>query len=337
MHHLGDITKIDGHKVPITDVVIGGSPCQDLSVAGKRAGLDGERSGLFMEQIRVIKEMRDEDRRNGRTDVFVRPRYMVWENVPGALSSGQPKGEDFRIVLEETARVADPNASIPRPKDGKWTTSGCILGDGWSIAWRILDLQFWGATYFDDEGVPTKLGTPQRRRRIALVADFNGGSAGQILFESNSSVGDFAESGNEGQGTPGDTEESIAESGISFQERAGKPGGGKGILTQVGHTGAIVSGNTQNVVSFDPGANRYLGATFNDVAKTLAQGTAPGFHDAVAYESPDTHTHTHTAFAESGFSKWEQGEQSIPIRASGGCIGGGSETLVAEDSRDPVC
>lgn len=248
MHHLGDITKIDGHKVPITDVVIGGSPCQDLSVAGKRAGLDGERSGLFMEQIRVIKEMRDEDRRNGRTDVFVRPRYMVWENVPGALSSGQPKGEDFRIVLEETARVADPNASIPRPKDGKWTTSGCILGDGWSIAWRILDLQFWGATYFDDEGVPTKLGTPQRRRRIALVADFNGGSAGQILFESNSSVGDFAESGNEGQGTPGDTEESIAESGISFQERAGKPGGGKGILTQVGHTGAIVSGNTQNVV-----------------------------------------------------------------------------------------
>ena len=367
MKHLGDITKIDGHKVPITDVVIGGSPCQDLSVAGKRAGLDGERSGLFMEQIRVIKEMRDEDRRNGRTDVFVRPRYMVWENVPGALSSpgGERKGEDFRAVLEETARVAEPNATIPRPKDGKWTTSGCILGNGWSIAWRILDLQFWGATYFDDEGVPTKLGTPQRRRRIALVADFNGGSAGQILFESYSSTGNLAESGNEGQGTPGDTEESIAESGISFQERAGKPGGGKGILTQIGHTGAIVSGNTQNVVqaygisayesnsmkssnphsgvykadttrtldnnggnpscnqggmavvSFDPGANRYLGVTFDDVAKTLAQGTAPGFHDAVA-------------FAEKRFFKWEEDERSVSLRAHSGSYGGGSETLVTE-------
>ena len=111
MKHYGDITKIDGHEVPITDVVIGGSPCQDLSVAGKRAGLDGERSGLFMEQIRIIKEMRAHDiRDNGRTDVLVRPRYMLWENVPGALTSGSPKGEDFRIVLEETARVKDPSA-----------------------------------------------------------------------------------------------------------------------------------------------------------------------------------------------------------------------------------
>ena len=167
MLHLGDITKISGYTAPITDCVVGGSPCQDLSIAGKRAGLDGERSGLFMEQIRIIKEMRDRDvRENGRTDIDVRPRYMVWENVPGAFSSN--KGEDFRIVLEETARVKDKDAHVPMPDNGKWQTSGCLLGNGWSIAWRVLDAQFWGV--------------PQRRRRIALVADFGGHSAPEILF-----------------------------------------------------------------------------------------------------------------------------------------------------------
>lgn len=166
MLHLGDITKINGYTAPIVDVVVGGSPCQDLSVAGKRAGLDGERSGLFMEQLRIIKEMREHDRRIGRTGESIRPRYMVWENVPGAFSSN--KAEDFRIVLEETAKVKDPNAVIPMPDNGKWTTSGCILGDGWSIAWRVCDAQFYGV--------------PQRRRRIALIADFGGHSAPEILF-----------------------------------------------------------------------------------------------------------------------------------------------------------
>ena len=164
MKHLGDISKISGYTVPIVDCIIGGSPCQDLSVAGKRAGLDGERSGLYMEQIRIVKEMREQDERNGRSDVDIRPRYMVWENVPGAFSSN--KGEDFRIVLEELAKVKDPNAVIPMPE--KWTNYGCIVGDGWSIAWRVLDAQFWGV--------------PQRRRRIALVADFGGESAPEILF-----------------------------------------------------------------------------------------------------------------------------------------------------------
>ena len=166
MLHLGDITKINGFTAPIVEVVVGGSPCQDLSVAGKRAGLDGERSGLFMEQLRVIKEMREHDRQNGRTDEHIRPRYMVWENVPGAFSSN--KAEDFRIVLEETAKVKDENAIIPKPPKNKWTTSGCIVGDGWSIAWRVCDAQFYGV--------------PQRRRRIALVADFGGESASEILF-----------------------------------------------------------------------------------------------------------------------------------------------------------
>ena len=161
MKHLDDITKISGYTAPIVDCIIGGSPCQDLSVAGKRAGLDGERSGLFMEQVRIVKEMRNRERLNGKSGVDIRPRYMVWENVPGALSSGKPKGEDFRIVLEEIAKVADKDAVIPEPPKGKWQNSGCLLGDGWSIAWRILDAQFWGV--------------PQRRRTMASLFDGIGG------------------------------------------------------------------------------------------------------------------------------------------------------------------
>lgn len=117
MKHYGDITKLHGWELPIVDVITGGSPCQDLSVAGKREGLAGERSGLFMEQIRITKEMREHDRRtNNRSNEYIRPRYMVWENVPGAFSSN--KGEDFRAVLEETAKVADENAVIPRFEGG---------------------------------------------------------------------------------------------------------------------------------------------------------------------------------------------------------------------------
>ena len=183
MKHLGDITKLNGYELPIVDIITGGSPCQDLSVAGKRAGLAGERSGLFMEQIRIIKEMREHDRiENQRTDKFIRPRYMVWENVPGAFSSNG--GEDFRAVLEEAAKVADENAIIPRLEGGaRWSHSGCIMGNGWSIAWRVHDAQFWGV--------------PQRRKRIALVADFGGLTAPEILFERKGLSGDIEESGEE--------------------------------------------------------------------------------------------------------------------------------------------
>lgn len=188
MKHYGDITKLNGAELPTVDVITGGSPCQDLSVAGKRAGLDGERSGLFMEQIRIIKEMREADVRSGRTNEFCRPRFMVWENVPGALSSGNPKGEDFRIVLEEICKVCAPAAVVPRPE--KWANAGCIVGNGFSVAWRVHDGQFWGATQYID-GRMWIHGTPQRRKRIALVADFGGLSAPEILFERKSVFGDF--------------------------------------------------------------------------------------------------------------------------------------------------
>ena len=198
MKHLGDITKISGYDAPVVDCIVGGSPCQDLSVAGNRAGLDGERSGLYMEQVRIVKEMREKDERTGRTDADVRPRYMVWENVPGAFSSN--KGEDFRIVLEELAKVADKNATIPRPPDGKWTSCGCILGDGWSIAWRVLDAQFWGTS---DKPLP------QRRRRIALVADFGGQSAPEILFVRESVSGNIEPSESKRKATTSDAEGSV--------------------------------------------------------------------------------------------------------------------------------
>lgn len=171
MNHLGDITKINGAEISPVWCITGGSPCQDLSIAGKRAGLAGARSGLYMEQIRIVKEMREHDRSIGRTGELVRPRYMVWENVPGAFSSNFKDGfGDFGAVLEEAVRIAEPGFSLPRlPDKQKWTKSGGIVGDGWSVAWRTHDAQYWGV--------------PQRRRRISMVVDFNGHTAGDILFE----------------------------------------------------------------------------------------------------------------------------------------------------------
>jgi len=167
MIHLGDITAISGYTAPPVDTVIGGSPCQDLSLAGKRAGLAGARSGLFMDQIRLVKELRNADIQRGRTGQFIRPRFMLWENVPGAFSSN--KREDFRTVLEETIRIAEPDApDVPLPKKGRWPLADAWLGDGWSVAYRVFDAQFWGV--------------PQRRRRIALVADLGGHAAPEILF-----------------------------------------------------------------------------------------------------------------------------------------------------------
>lgn len=197
MIHFGDITKLNGSELPVVDVITGGSPCQDLSVAGKRAGLAGERSGLFMEQMRIVKEMREHDRLSGRTGFLVRPRYMVWENVPGAFSSGSPKGADFAAVIEEIIKVAEPGAAVHVcVPDGGWTKSGCYYADdgSWSIAWRLHDAQFWGV--------------PQRRKRISLVADFGGLSAPEVLFVRAGLHGNSEQGEQAGQGTAGGTERS---------------------------------------------------------------------------------------------------------------------------------
>ncbi|MFZ5944289.1 MAG: DNA cytosine methyltransferase [Bacillota bacterium] len=199
MLHAGDITKLKGAELAPVDVVCGGSPCQDLSVAGKRAGLQGERSGLFMEQIRVIKELREHDAREKRTDdpVRLRPRYMVWENVPGAFSSAD--GEDFRAVLEETCRIADSTVSVPRPPGGVWKSAGAILGDQFSLAWRVYDAQYWSV--------------PQRRKRIYLVADFGGHTAPKILFEQDRLLGDSAPCEETRQGAAACSEAGAGDSG----------------------------------------------------------------------------------------------------------------------------
>lgn len=195
MQHLGDITKLDGAAIEPVWCVTGGSPCQDLSIAGKRAGLAGARSGLFMDQIRVIKEMREHDKQLGRTGELIRPRYMVWENVPGALSSN--KGRDFAAVLEETIRIVEPEApGIEVPAKGWPTWGGYRDVDGrWSVAWRVHDAQYWGV--------------PQRRRRIALVADFGGDTAFEILFERTGVSGDLEPRSEAGERPAGNAESGV--------------------------------------------------------------------------------------------------------------------------------
>lgn len=167
--HLGDINSVNGAEIEPVDIVTFGSPCTDLSVAGKRQGLNAERSGLFFQAIRIIKEMRGAT--NGKY-----PRFAVWENVTGAFSSNG--GEDFRCVLEELCKIKDADLSVPKPE--KWTKSGEIMGENFSVAYRTFDAQYWGV--------------PQRRMRVYLVADFEGGCASKILFESEGVSGYSAES-----------------------------------------------------------------------------------------------------------------------------------------------
>lgn len=228
MIHLGDITKIHGDQIEPVDCITFGSPCQDLSIAGRRAGLAGGRSGLFVEAVRIIKEMRKAT--NG-----MYPTFAIWENVPGAFSSNS--GEDFRVVLEELARVEQPDAIVPRPpRGGRWSKAGAIAGAGWSLAWRQFDAQHWGV--------------PQRRKRIALVADFGGQRASEILFERTSlsrhpdegiptwkSVAGLAKNCAAGN------DRVVAEGGrnaaYTLKIRSGCAGGGKGALVQTEKTGTL--------------------------------------------------------------------------------------------------
>lgn len=194
MKHLGDVSKVKGGEIEPVDIITFGSPCQDMSIAGKRAGLkhadmgDDEttRSGLFLEAIRIIKEMREAT--NG-----VYPRYAIWENVPGAFSSN--RGEDFRTVLEEFIRVKEKDAVMPAVPQAGWAYADCISGDGWSIAYRVFDAQYWGV--------------PKRRRRIYLVADFRGECAQEILFKRESLRGYFEAGRTPWQGIAADAQNCV--------------------------------------------------------------------------------------------------------------------------------
>ena len=189
--HYGDISKMNGAEIEPVDIITFGSPCQDMSIAGKRDGLSGSRSSLFYEAVRIIKEMRCKT--NGQ-----KPRFIVWENVPGAFSSN--KGEDFRAVLEEVCKIKDESVSVPKP--GKWNSAGKIMGNDYSVAWRQFDAQFWGV--------------PQRRKRIYLVADFAGWCAGKILFESEGLPGYSKTSIYSWQGVATNIGESTEDAGIGL-------------------------------------------------------------------------------------------------------------------------
>ena len=198
--HLGDISTVDGSKIEPVDIITFGSPCTDMSVAGKRAGLDGQQSCLFYQAIRIVKEMRC------ATDGKY-PRFIVWENVPGAFSSN--KGEDFKAVLEAVCSVKGEGVPVPEPPKGKWANAGNIVGDGFSLAWRVLDAPFWGI--------------PQRRKRIYLVADFAGGSAGKILFESEGVSGYSAEGFRAWQGAAGGAAEGAGTAGgVCLNDQGGQ-------------------------------------------------------------------------------------------------------------------
>jgi len=193
MRHLGDIRNINGAEIEPVDIISFGSPCQDLSISGRRAGLDGERSGLFLQAVRVIKEMRIATNKTC-------PARIIWENVPGAFSSN--KGRDFQTVIQEIAGIAEQGVSIPRPsrKIG-WLAAGAVMGDSFSLAWRVMDAQYWGL--------------PQRRRRIYLVADFAGRGAGEILFKQDSKTGNIEKGKKERKGIAGNIENSIRVAGFN--------------------------------------------------------------------------------------------------------------------------
>lgn len=347
MKHLGDITKIHGDQIEPVDCITFGSPCQDLSIAGCRAGLAGERSGLFMEAVRVIKEMRSST--NG-----LYPTFAVWENVPGAFSSNGR--EDFRAVLEELARVEQPDVSIPRPPrgGGRWSKAGAIAGNGWSLAWRQLDAQYWGV--------------PQRRKRIALVVDFGGQRAAEILFERTSLSGNpcesipawktfartpeasvagydrMVESGNSitgdaesegtgrsgGKGTGRVLESDHRETSTRCTEpaaytlkiRSGCEGGGKGALVQTELSATIST--LQDQTLFQPVVYDARGNGDGKIVPTITGDHENRITDytAIAIERK--------TFNEQSFSHYKESNKCSTLKAKAGNIGNGSECLVAE-------
>lgn len=276
--HYGDISGMDGGKIEPVDIITFGSPCQDMSIAGKRSGLDGSRSSLFYEAIRIIREMRYAT--NGKY-----PRYIVWENVPGAFSSN--KGEDFRCVLESICRIKDEAVSVPSAK--KWQNAGCIMGEDYSVSWRVLDAQYFGV--------------PQRRKRIYLVADFAGGSAGKILFESEGVSGYSEEGLRAWQRAAGSSEESFGASSLCLNDQ-----GGERMNVTEDVTAALRAAANHPPLVFENHSqdSRYTGPL--DVSQTVSSNyDMGGNNQPFVVETPKT----------------------LKIRS--GCEGGGKGALIQDD------
>jgi DNA (cytosine-5)-methyltransferase 1 len=318
MKHLGDISKIDGAEIEPVDIITFGSPCQDLSTAGLRKGLkhinngdeETTRSGLFMEAVRIIKEMRKAT--NGEY-----PRFALWENVPGAFSSN--KGEDFRVVCEELIKIVEPSAFMPPvPKNG-WNYADSYVGDGWSLAYRVFDAQYWGV--------------PQRRRRIHLVADFRGGSAREVLFEREGLRGYFAEGRTPWQGTAAD-----APGSLGANDREGKAAGGR----QLDVLGLVVynqmlTGNKAKTLTNKRTDSDHVPCVLEPLPLNtlsishgsggdLRRGDGIGAPGEPQFSISCSHPHA-VAYRQGGFADYIEGEIGT-LRAQGGDLGGGSENLI---------
>ena len=358
MKHLGDISKINGGEVEPVDIITFGSPCQDLSIAGRRAGLKHEdngdeettRSGLFMEAVRIAKQMRKAT--NGKY-----PRFMLWENVPGAFSSN--KGADFRVVLEELIRIVEPDAVMPPVPKAGWAYADCYRGNGWSLAYRVFDAQYWGV--------------PQRRRRIHLVLDLGGECAREILFEREGLRGYFAQSGasgetvtrnaddcaetanREGEGNcvnvlnPWDSQGNQVHDGTgnnvyptlrgcggagyqagyvvapaySVQDRAGCPGGGKGMLVQENCATSLRTSNYQYifqpVIAEAEGFDMYNQASTGEVSRTLKTPVGGDDHPVVCVKCYESHPmdsrvkELEDDVSPTVSAKWHKGAADTPL------------------------
>ena len=325
--HYGDVSRLSGAELPPVDIITFGSPCQDLSIAGKRAGIhDGDRSNLFFQAIRIIKEMRDAT--NGRY-----PRYCVWENVPGAFSSHG--GDDFKAVLEAVIGIKEEGIEVPSPENHRWPKSDVYLGDGWSVAYRVFDAQYWGV--------------PQRRARIYLVADFAGGSAGEVLFKSEGVSGYTPQGFRAWQGAAGGAEEGAGETGGRSDT-----GGGTLCVNCQGTSGVgITEDKALALVAQDHGNHpAVLAAGFStehsakarsigyeeEVSPTLRAGVVPAALSVENYPTDgrvkireDDTCQTLCSRAGTGGNNVPLVAEPVTLKIRSGCEGGGKGALWQRD------
>ena len=312
MKHYGDISQMDGGKIEPVDIITFGSPCTDMSVAGRRAGLEGQQSVLFYQAIRIIKEMRCAT--NGKY-----PRYIVWENVPGAFSSNS--GEDFKAVLEAVIGIVEPDTEVPMPEKNRWPYADCYMGDGWSVAYRVLDAQFWGV--------------PQRRKRIYLVADFAGGRAFDILFKSEGLSGYSAEGFRSWQRTAGSAADRTGAASLCLNDQGGQRMDVTDDVTatlraEAHHPPCVLE--SAGFCTEHSSKSRSIGYE-EETSPTLRAGVVPA---AVALENHPTDSRV--KIAEDGkvqtlTSRMGTGGGNVPLvmKIRAGCEGGGKGALIQEN------
>ena len=313
MKHYGDISQMDGGKIEPVDIITFGSPCTDMSIAGRRAGLDGKQSVLFYQAIRIIQEMRDAT--HGKY-----PRYIVWENVPGAFSSNH--GEDFKAVLEAVIGIKEPGAQVPMPEKNLWPYADLYMGEQWSVAYRTLDAQYWGV--------------PQRRRRIYLVADFAGWGAGQVLFESEGLSGYSAEGFRAWQRAAGDSAVGAGAAGVCLNDQGGSC---MDVSSEVaatlraenhGHPPCVL--DAAGFCTEHSADSRGIGFE-QERAPTLRAGVVPA---AIALESHPIDSRIKIAddgTIQTLTSRMGTGGMNVPLvlKIRSGCEGGGKGPLIQED------